>query len=148
LVTDALHFDLRHLRTANALNRFGKLQLVEFFTVKIACQSALVANKMMVTAKVGIEAGSRAPGSQGFDESKIFQPPERPVYRIERNGRYPSAYTPEHCFCVRVVRALGHFAKNLQALMGHFGTRLSAFFPEAGYAFFDFPPGMFHRRSY
>jgi len=54
------HFDLRHFRLTNFLNRLRQFQFVEFFTVKIAGQSALGTNKMMVAAKIGVKAGSRA----------------------------------------------------------------------------------------
>ena len=67
---------------------------------------------MVVVAKIRIKAGSLAGRSERCDQSKFFEPPERPVDRVQRYSGYSLAYSLVDLLHVGVVGGLRHFTEN------------------------------------
>ena len=73
---------------------------------------------MVVMAKIRIKAGSLARRPESCDQSKFFEPPKRPVDRVQRYSGHSLAYSLVDLLHVGVVGGLRYFTENFHALMG------------------------------
>ena len=72
---------------------------------------------MVVVAKIRIKAGSLAGRSECFDQSKFFEPPQRPVDRVQRYSGHSPANSLIDLLDAGVVCRLRNFKKKFHTLM-------------------------------
>ena len=115
---DSAHLDLRIHDAPEFLHRFGHAEVVQWLALEVADQPAPYADVVVVALEVHVEAESVAARSERGDETEITKHPQRPVDRVERDGRHTTSHGAKNGLRIRVFLRRRELSKDLEALMG------------------------------
>ena len=114
-----------------------RLYIIKAFPMQILHTFTHGASQVLVRGQVRIKSGLVIEGRDSGYESAIFKGQERPVNRIQGNGRNSSLDPLVDSICRRMVIRRGQLSKDLKALMGEFKTLSSATILERFQSVFD-----------